>query len=138
MARYLFQLLDNMFLLWIYVAGEVIDPTALDGIGGFIATAAWITIISQGGQYVANYLAGKGIGNADRNVIWAIAISVTISALAVSGVWWIQSVNVAASLAFWRLDLRHWPDGRYEASIGKTKRFGFSTVDLANSKLFRD
>jgi len=99
-ARYLFQFLDNMFLLWIYVAGEVIDPTALDAIGGFFATAAWITIISQGGQYLANSLARKGFGNPDRNVVWAIAISVTISALAVSGVSWIQPVYVVISLGF--------------------------------------
>ena len=99
-ARYLFQFLDNMFLLWVYVAGEVIDPTALDGIGGFFATAAWITIVSQGGQYLANGLARKGIGNPDHNVVWAIAISVIISALAVSGVRWTQPVYVVISLGF--------------------------------------
>jgi hypothetical protein len=99
-ARYLFQLLDNLILLWIYVAGEVIDPSALDRIGGFFATAAWITIVSQGGQYLANHLARKGIGNPDRNVVWAIAISVTTSALAVSGVRWIQPVYVVISLGF--------------------------------------
>ncbi len=104
-ARYLFQLLDNMFLLWIYVAGEVIDPAALDGIGGFFATAAWITIVSQGGQYLANNLARNGIGNADHNVVWAIAISVTISALAVSGVSWIQPIYVVISLGFGALIL---------------------------------
>jgi len=99
-ARYLFQLLDNMFLLWVYVAGEIIDPAALAGIGGFFATAAWITIVSQGGQYLAKYLAGKGIGNPDYNVVWAITISVTISSLAVSGVMWIQPVYVVISLGF--------------------------------------
>jgi hypothetical protein len=99
-ARYLFQLLDNTLLLWVYVAGEVIDPAALDGIGGFFATAAWITFVSQGGQYLANSLARKGIGNSDHNVVWAIAISVTISALAVSGVRWIQPAYVGISLAF--------------------------------------
>lgn len=99
-ARYLFQLLDNMILLWVYVAGGVIDPSALEGIGGFFATAAWITIVSQGGQYVANYLARAGLGNPDRNVVWAVAISVTISALAVSGVAWIQPIYVAISVGF--------------------------------------
>lgn len=99
-ARYLFQLLDNMILLWVYVAGGVIDPAALEGIGGFFATAAWITIVSQGGQYVANHLARAGLGNPDRNVVWAVAISVMISALAVSGVAWIQPVYVAVSVGF--------------------------------------
>jgi hypothetical protein len=99
-ARYLFQLLDNMILLWVYVAGGVIDPAALEGIGGFFATAAWITIVSQGGQYVANHLARTGLGSPDRNVVWAVAISVTISALAVSGVVWIQPIYVAISVGF--------------------------------------
>jgi hypothetical protein len=99
-ARYLFQLLDNMILLWVYVAGGVIDPSALEGIGGFFATAAWITIVSQGGQYVANHLARAGLGSPDRNVVWAVAISVTISALAVSGVAWIQPIYVAISVGF--------------------------------------
>lgn len=99
-ARYLFQLVDNMLLLWVYVAGEVINPAALEGIGGFFATAAWITIVSQGGQYLANYLARKGIGNPDHNVVWAVTISVSISALAVSGVMWIQPAYVAISLGF--------------------------------------
>ena len=99
-ARYLFQLLDNMLLLWIYLAGGVIDPAALEGIGGFFATAAWITIVSQGGQYLANALARKGVGDPDHNVVWAIAISVTISALAVSGISWIQPFYVAVSVGF--------------------------------------
>ena len=99
-ARCLFQLLDNLFLLWVFVAGHVIDPSALDGMGGFFATAAWITIVSQGGQYLASHLARKGIGNPDHNVIWAIAISVTVSALAISGVKWIQPVYVVISLGF--------------------------------------
>ncbi len=99
-ARCLFQLLDNLFLLWVFVAGHVIDPSALDGIGGFFATVVWITIVSQGGQYLAGHLARKGIGCLDRNVVWAIAISVTISALAISGVGWIQPAYVVISLGF--------------------------------------
>ncbi len=99
-ARFLFQLLDNLFLLWVFVAGQVIDPSALDGLGGFFATAAWITIVSQGGQYLAGHLGRKEIGNPDRNVVWAIAISVTISALAISGVGWIQPAYVVISLGF--------------------------------------
>ncbi len=99
-ARFLFQLLDNLFLVWVFVAGQVIDPSALDGIGGFFATAAWITIVSQGGQYLAGHLARKGIGNPDHNVVWAIAISVTVSAVAISGVGWIQPAYVVISLGF--------------------------------------
>ena len=64
------------------------------------ATAAWITIVAQGGQYVAKYLARKGFGNPDQNVVWAVTVSVTINALAVSGVAWIQPAYVGVSLAF--------------------------------------
>ncbi len=99
-ARYTLQLLDNLFLLWIFIAGSVVDPAGLEGIGGFFAAAAWITIVSQGGQYLANWLARKGVGDADRNVVLAISISAIINALAVSGVTWIHPVYVAISLCF--------------------------------------
>ncbi len=97
-ARYLFQLVDNLILLWVFVAGQVIDPAGLAAIGGFFATAAWITITSQGAQYLANSLARGGLGQPDRNVIVAFTISASVSALAVSGVSWIQPVFVAVSL----------------------------------------
>ncbi len=99
-ARFLFQLLDNLFLLWVFVAGEVIDPAGLAGIGGFFATAAWITILSQGGQYLANELSRRGLGHPDRNVVVAFAISASVSALAVSGVAWVQPIFILASLGF--------------------------------------
>lgn len=99
-ARCLFQLLDNLFLLWVFVAGQVIDPAGLAGIGGFFATAAWITIISQGGQYLAKELSRSGFGHPDRNVVVAFTISASVSALAVSGVTWIQPIFILASLGF--------------------------------------
>lgn len=99
-ARCLFQLLDNLFLLWVFVAGEVIDPAGLVAIGGFFATAAWVTIISQGGQYLANEASRRGLGHPDRNVVVAFAISASVSALAVSGVTWIQPIFILGSLGF--------------------------------------
>lgn len=99
-ARYIPQLLINLALLWVFVEGQVIDLRGLDGIGGFFATAAWITIVSQGGQYLANWLALKKIGDADRNVVLAVSISAIVNALAVSGVTWIHPIYIALSLAF--------------------------------------
>jgi len=99
-ARYIPQLLINLALLWVFVEGQVIDPSGLDGIGGFFATAAWITIVSQGGQYLANWLARKNIGDADRNVVLAVSISAIVNALAVSGVTWIHPIYIALSLSF--------------------------------------
>ena len=100
LARYGLQLLINLALLWVFVAGGVVDPAGLEGIGGFFATAAWITVVSQGGQYLAGWLARKRVGNADGNVVWAISVSATVTALAVSGVAWIQPIYVVGSLAF--------------------------------------
>ena len=99
-ARYIPQLLVNLGLLWVFIEGEVIDPSGLAGIGGFFATAAWITIVSQGGQYLANWLARKNIGDADRNVVLAVSISAIVNALAVSGVTWIHPIYIALSLSF--------------------------------------
>ena len=99
-ARYVPQLLVNLALLWVFVEGRVIDPSGLDGIGGFFATAAWITIVSQGGQYLANWLAQKNIGDADPNVVLAVSVSAIVNALAVSGVTWIHPIYIALSLSF--------------------------------------
>jgi len=98
-ARYIPQLLVNLALLWVFVEGQVIDPKGLEGIGGFFATAAWITIVSQGGQYLANWLARRDVGDADRNVVLAVSISAIVNALAVSGVTWIHPVYIALSLS---------------------------------------
>ena len=100
LGRYVPQLLINLVLLWVFVAGQVIDPAGLAGIGGFFATAAWITIVSQGGQYMANWLARLNLGDADSNVVIAVSISAIVTALAVSGVMWIQPIYVVASLSF--------------------------------------
>lgn len=99
-ARYIPQLLVNLALLWVFVEGQVIDPKGLEGIGGFFATAAWITIVSQGGQYLANWLALRHVGDADRNVVLAVSISAIVNALAVSGVTWIHPIYIALSLSF--------------------------------------
>ncbi len=99
-ARYIPQLLINLALLWVFVEGQVIELSGLDGIGGFFATAAWITIVSQGGQYLANWLALKKIGDADQNVVLAVSISAIVNALAVSGVTWIHPIYIGLSLSF--------------------------------------
>jgi hypothetical protein len=82
----------------VFIAGGVVTLAGLDGIGGFVGAAAWITTVSQGGQYLAGWLARHGLGGADRNVVLAVAVSATINALAISGVAWIHPLYVAASL----------------------------------------
>jgi len=99
-ARYVPQLLVNLALLWVFVEGGVIDPSGLEGIGGFFATAAWITIVSQGGQYLANWFARRLIGDPDRNVVLAVSTSAIVNALAVSGITWIQPIYIILSLSF--------------------------------------
>ena len=99
-ARYVPQLLVNLALLWVFLEGGVIDPRGLEGIGGFFATAAWITIVSQGGQYLANWFARRLIGDSDRNVVLAVSTSAIVNALAVSGITWIQPIYIIISLSF--------------------------------------
>ena len=98
-ARCLIQLCVNLVLLWVFLAGGVLDPAGLAGLGGFLGTAAWITAVSQGGQYLATLLARNGLGRSDLNVVVAVASSAVVSALAVSGVAWIQPIYVMLSLA---------------------------------------
>lgn len=98
LGRFVPQLIVNLGLLWVLVAGQVIDPNGLIGIGGFFATTAWITIVSQGGQYLANWLACRNIGDADNNVVLAVSISVIVNALAVSGIVWVHPIHIGISL----------------------------------------
>ena len=97
-SRYLLQFGVNMVLLWAFLAGRILEPTGLEGIGGFFGAAAWVTALSQGGQYLANWFARNGFGSPDHNVVIAISTSVTVNALAVSGVAWIQPIYVTVSL----------------------------------------
>ena len=99
-ARYAMQFAVNCILLYVFLAGGILDPVGLGGIGGFFGAAAWVTAVSQGGQYAANWLATMGIGGSDRNVVVSISISVVVNALAVSGVIWIQTIYIGASLFF--------------------------------------
>ena len=99
-VRYIVQLAVNCALLYVFLAGEILDPTDLSGIGGFFGAAAWITAVSQGGQYFANWLGATGIGKPDRNVVISVCVSVIVNALAVSGVTMIQPIYVGASLFF--------------------------------------
>lgn len=98
-SRYLVQLAFNLALVWVFLAGRILDSSGLEGIGGVFAAAAWITAVSQGGQYLACWLGHKGIGCPDRNVVVALATSVVVIALAVSGLTWIQPIFVTVSLA---------------------------------------
>ena len=68
-------------------------------LGGFFGAAAWITIISQGGQYLATWLARIGLGRPDLNVVLAISTSAVVNALAVSGVAWLQPIYLVVSLS---------------------------------------
>ena len=99
-ARYTLQFVINCALLYVFLAGKILDPIGLIGIGGFFGAAAWITAVSQGGQYVASWLSARGVGSSDQNVVVSISISVIVNALAVSGVAWIQPIYVGASLLF--------------------------------------
>lgn len=98
-CRYLTQLGVNLALLWVFLAGDILDPAGLADLGGFFGAAAWITIVSQGGQYLATWLARNGFGRPDLNVVLAVSTSAVVNALAVSGVAWLQPIYLVVSLS---------------------------------------
>ena len=98
-CRYLAQLAVNLALLWVFIAGGILDPAGLTDLGGFFGAAAWITVVSQGGQYLATWLARIGAGRADLNVVLAVSTSAVVNALAVSGVAWLQPIYLVVSLS---------------------------------------
>ncbi len=57
-----------------------------------------VAAVSQGGQYLAGWLARRGLGQPDHNVVFAISVCATVNALAVSGVAWMQPIYFGVSL----------------------------------------
>lgn len=84
-ARFVPQLMFNLGVFWILVAGKVIPAANLAGLGGIVGTAVLTTCASQGMQYVALSLANRDWGDRNRNVMIALSVSVLVTAFATLG-----------------------------------------------------
>jgi hypothetical protein len=84
-GRYLAQLLFNLFLFTLLIEGTVISRESIAPLGGILGAAAFTTLVSQGGQYVAVLLASKGLGNRDANVLVSLCVTVVFTAFAMLG-----------------------------------------------------
>ncbi|GGF22173.1 hypothetical protein GCM10011611_30300 [Aliidongia dinghuensis] len=88
LARFVAQLLVNIAIFAVMIVGRVIPPGGIDQVGGIAGAAAVTTLASQGLQAVALWLAWRGIGRADGNVLLALSANIVVAALAIAGIGW--------------------------------------------------
>lgn len=84
-GRIAFQWAVNIGLIGFLGAFSVVSFAAIDKMGGLIGAAFFVTLASQGFQYVGGALYRFGYGSEAGNVVVALAASLSLNALAVTG-----------------------------------------------------
>jgi hypothetical protein len=98
LSRFIFQLAFNFAVFTIFRLGGVLNSAALDGVYGIYGIALLSTVASQGAQYIAMILFNRGIGDLNRNIIFALAANILITAAATMGIPAINDIFVGLSL----------------------------------------
>lgn len=91
-SRFVIQFIFNIGLFYCLSSGGVLSADSLEGLGGFVGISILTTAISQGVQYVAVMVFNRGYGDLNRNVIFALALNVIITAAATAGMPMIKSL----------------------------------------------
>jgi hypothetical protein len=86
LSRFGTQFLFNLAIFGAFVAGGVLDPANLTGIGGVLGAAIVTTLASQGAQYIAIVAFNRNIGDLNRNVLVGLSANIVVTALATAGV----------------------------------------------------
>lgn len=105
LARLTWQYAFNLFALGVLMAGGVITPTSIAGIGGIFWAVLLMSAASQGLQYVMLVLANRHIGNRLLNIILSMVITIVIGALASLGFPIVQVIFVVFGIVFGAIGL---------------------------------
>lgn len=84
-ARFVFQWGVNIALIGVLLLLGVAKPTAVAALGGLVLAAGLTTFGSQGLQYGALWLAARGWGSLQANVLTALATSMVVNSAALTG-----------------------------------------------------
>lgn len=98
--RFIPQSAFNLAVLYILVAGKIVNLSKLDIVGGSIGAAALTTASSQGLQYISIALSNRDIGNRYLNVTLALSSNVVVTAFASVGIVFIQKIFVIFGILF--------------------------------------
>ena len=85
LARFLWQYLFNLVVIFILIQGSIIDTTRLVSVGGVWGATALISFASQGLQYIVMALANRNIGNMYFNITLALSLNMALGAIAALG-----------------------------------------------------
>jgi hypothetical protein len=84
-ARLGFQWLINIGLIGVLLLAAILSPASIEGMGGLAAAALTVTIASQGFQYCGLWLGRHGLGGPAGNTLAALAASLALNTLALTG-----------------------------------------------------
>jgi hypothetical protein len=97
-SRFVIQLVFNYLVFTAFRLGGVLNSTALDGVAGIYGISILTTIASQGAQYIAVVLFNRGMGDLNRNVMFALSTNILVTAAATTGLPLVKAIFVSLSL----------------------------------------
>jgi hypothetical protein len=86
LGRFIPQLLFNLVVFWVLLWGGALIREGVASVGGFAAAALVTTLASQGLQYLGLYLAQRGQGDANRNVLIGVVVNLALTSFGTAGV----------------------------------------------------
>lgn len=98
-GRFLFQFLFNMGLMAVLSSTAIIKLNLLKNFSELISVSFLTSLLSQGTQYIAISMANREIGNKSFNIIVALILTTTVTALSLSGVPFIKIFFSVISLS---------------------------------------
>lgn len=96
-GRFVFQFFFNIGLLCALSLSGVVKLDIFKQFSVVSSFAFLTTLLSQGSQYIAISFANREIGNKSLNIIFALVISTTTTALSLAGVPYIKTIFLVAS-----------------------------------------
>jgi nicotinic acid mononucleotide adenylyltransferase len=85
LGRFIPQFVFNLAAFWILLWGGALYLEGIASVGGIGSAALVTTLASQGLQYLGLYLAQRGIGDPNRNVLVALSLTVALTGLGTAG-----------------------------------------------------
>ncbi len=98
-SRVILQYAFNFIIFKLFDAAGILNDSVLHGLGGIVGLAFLTTLASQGAQYIAVIAFNRGIGDLTRNVMFALAANILMTAAATTGLHRAKVLFVSVSLS---------------------------------------
>ncbi len=94
-VRFMPQIMINYSIIYSITRGGIIPQSHVDAFGGFMGITLYVTMASQGLQYIGIAMANRGYGERFTNVTLAVSTNIIVTALAVYGLIWFRYLYLA-------------------------------------------